>query len=131
MSRRKRDEVFKESVQEAFSFLLDEGFFGPEFHEFGAYFYSPSISFEVMFDLKHRDVITLARATIDDRDVQAELSCLYVESGIGPAQDVGRASRTSYAVRKSIFEQAEATRRVLPKLKGESRDKLLLACVGR
>jgi hypothetical protein len=132
MSGRAAAVGFPDAVREQFVFLVNEmGFLGPEYSSDGAAFSSPNISFEIHYDKLERNVTTFARGMVGEHQVYAELSCLYVQAGIGPAQHVGISARTRHALRKTLAAQAAAVRELLPWLRGEARDDLLLSCHGR
>lgn len=124
--------AFRAAVLENFEFLVGEaGFVGPEYHTAGVTFHSPGFAIEVLYDGRENYVVTFVAGMVGDRLVRAELSCLYVESGLGPAQRVPWAGRTTHAVTKSVAAQAVATRALLPILAGPERDALLLRCHAR
>jgi hypothetical protein len=62
---------------------------------------------------------------------RAELSCLYIRAGRGPAQDVVWSAGTLHALVKALDFQAAAVRKILPVLKGEGAGKLLRECHGK
>jgi hypothetical protein len=120
---------FRETVKEYFGFLVTEaGFLGPEIQSDRAFYYSPEVSIEVVYDEHSRYAMTIASGIVDERNVRAELSCLYVRAGLGPAQRVGSSARTSHALRKALVGQAAALRELMPMLKSEVRNRLLLEC---
>jgi hypothetical protein len=123
---------FPEAVRELFGFLVDEmGFLNPEFHYDSASFHSPEMSIVVSYDKLERNVTTYASGMVGEHQLHAELSCLYVQTGLGPAQHVGISAQTRHALRKTLTAQAAAVRKLLPMLRGKSRDDLLSSCHGR
>lgn len=125
--------TFRDEVVRAFGFLRSaDDFIGPEFHEHGAFFYSPRVSVEILYRGRgDRTVITLANSLVGDQHIRATLSCLFVHAGLGPAQHISDSAVTGHALHKSLSSQAEALRRLLPLLTGESRETLMTSCRGR
>ncbi|GAB3399363.1 hypothetical protein [Flindersiella endophytica] len=133
MSSRVRLADFRERARHWFGFLAtDLGFVGPEVHESGVFYHGSEVSLDVILDERERYVLTFVCRNIGETYVRAELSCLFVECGLGPAQRIGQAALTRHSLEKSLREQAEATQTVLDRLKGApDRDELLRKCYGR
>jgi hypothetical protein len=133
MSTVAESQVFRDSVLEHFEFLVTEfGFVGPELHRYGASYYSPDISIEIIpYDAAGQYVETFASATVGERRMRAELSCLYIRAGLSATKPGPRPNGKPYAVSKAYARQAEALRELLPLLTGSDRDALLLGCHGR
>jgi hypothetical protein len=126
MSTVAESKVFRESVLEHFDFLVSEfGFVGPELHRFGAFFYAPEISVELVpYNESGAFVETFATGMVGERHLRAELSCLYLHAG---PRTNGRPS----TVPKSFPRQAAALRELLPLFRGPERDRILSLCHGR
>jgi hypothetical protein len=88
--------VFRQSVLEHFEFLVTElGFVGPELHRYGACYYSPDVSIEIIpYDAAGHYVETFATAMVGERRLRAELSCLYIRAGQGGRNRAGTQSFT-------------------------------------
>jgi hypothetical protein len=133
MSTVAESQVFRDSVLEHFEFLVTElGFVGPELHRFGASYYSPDLSVEIVpYDAAGQYVETFASAMVGERRLRAELSCLYIRAGLSAAKPGPRPNGKPYAVSKAFARQAEALRELLPLLRGPTRNSLLSRCNGR
>ena len=133
MSTVAESQVFRDSVLEHFEFLVTElGFVGPELHRFGACYYSPDISIEIVpYDAAGHYVETFASATVGERRLRGELSCLYIRAGLSAAKPGPRPNGKPYAVSKAFARQAEALRELMPVLTGPQRDAVLARCNGR
>lgn len=131
MNDRQLQLLFDKWVGPSFAFLTDdEGFTGPERRPGWAFYYSARVS--VTVGLGGLDGLeTHLRGIVNDLDVAASLSCLYVAVGLGPAQDVSRTARTTHTLQKSLASQALALRALLPTIRGPRRDELLWRCHGR
>ncbi|MGC5051731.1 hypothetical protein ACLQ2S_09810 [Micromonospora sp. DT48] len=127
----KKRKLFGECVEEYYRFLLSEpGFTGPEVTEDAIFFHSPGLSVEILQGRHFKEVNTMVCGTVAGLSLRARVTCLYVSSGVGPAQDVSTGALTNHALQKSLRSQAEALRRVLPYLTGSSRDEMLRDCHG-
>ena len=122
--------AFLEEVQAAFTFLTADGFLGPEVGDAVVIYHSAMLSIDVGLDPRE-GVVTTARGIVGERHLRAGPSCLYVASGLGPAQHVKTVARTAHALRTSVASQSAALRMLLPRLLGTDRDTLLLECHGR
>lgn len=80
-------------------------------------------------DQREQSVITVLSGMVEDLRLSAELSCLYVEASLGPAQHVRLAARTSHSMQQSVASQVKALRSVLPVVMGPERDRLLRAAM--
>lgn len=128
-----RAEEFRERATGRFGFLVSErGFTGPELHDHGVFYYDPVLSVDVILDEREKSVLTLLCRTIGETYVRAELSILYVECGLGPAQHVGVVAGSRHSLEKSLESQAAATGLLLDRLLGApDRDEMLRRCHGR
>lgn len=124
---------FAEIALGEFIFLLQgRGFMGPEVGDAAIFYYSPAVSIEILYDSRSKYVQTFVTGLVRERYLRAELSCLYVTAGLGPAQDIGWSAGKVHALEKSLRSQARALRTLLPMLKrGGRRDELLVGCHGR
>ncbi len=123
--------AFDEVTAAAFEYLISSlGFLGPERQPGVVIYHSPIVSVEVALDPRD-GVLTLVSGQVGEHYYRAELSCLYVQAKLGPAQDVSRSARTTHALTKSLSSQSGALRAVLPCLNGPERGELLRSCHGR
>lgn len=124
-------EVFERCVADDFAFLTSSlGFLGPERQPGIAVFYAPEVSIEVALDPRD-GVLTLLVGHVGERTYRAELSCLYVAAGLGPAQHVRRSATSTHTLTQSLASQAAALAKLLPNLTEDRRADLLQACHGR
>jgi hypothetical protein len=79
-------------------------------------FSSADFGIEVLYDEREGYVTTLIDAFVGDRNPRASLSCLYVEAGLGHAQDVRETARTKHSLDVALGSQAAALRKLLPAL---------------
>jgi hypothetical protein len=133
MSTIAESQVFRDAVLEHFDFLVtDLDFVGPELHRFGAFYYSPEISIEIVpYDAAGNYVETFATGLVGERQLRAELSCMYIRAGLSAARPGPRPNGKPYAVPKAFARQAAALRELLPLLRGPDRDRILSQCHGR
>lgn len=133
MSTVAESKVFRESVLEHFDFLVSEfGFVGPELHRFGAFFYAPEISIELVpYNDSGAFVETFATGMVGERHLRAELSCMYLRAGLGPGPGGPWPNGRPAGVPKSFSRQAAALRDLLPLFRGPERDQILSLCHGR
>lgn len=130
-AKRQMLQVFERCLTEEFEFLTSNlGFLGPERQPGVAVYYSPGLSIEVAMDPRD-GVLTLLVGQVGEHTYRAELSCLYVAAGLGPAQDVHRTARTTHTLSKSLASQSCALSALLPHLTEPRREKLLRTCHGR
>jgi hypothetical protein len=122
--------AFWSEVEQELAFLEAEGFAGPVFDERSrdsALYASRDLAIEVGY-VGGREPSIATTVWSDDREQRADLSCLYVEAGLGPPQEVGGTSpRTSHSLHKAIASEAAAIRKLLPLLKDSSPRRALLA----
>jgi hypothetical protein len=124
-------EVFDRCLAKEFAFLTSSlEFLGPERQPGVAVFYAPRISVEVALDPRE-GVLTLLVGQVGEHTYRAELSCLYVAAGLGPAQDVHHSATSTHTLSKSLASQAAALSRLLPSLTEDRREDLLRGCHGR
>jgi len=122
---------FNREAEEAFAFVRDVGFFGPERREDWISFSSGDLGLEVIYDDRDGRVSTIVRAFLAERNPRAGLGCLYVSAGLGPQQDIRDIARSAKQLSGSLESQAEAFRKILPELAGPEGAGLLLRCHGR
>ena len=114
-----------------FAFLVETfDFIGPETSDDQVSYYSPSLAVHVAMDPRD-GLLTFAEGHAHGMRVSAELACLYVEAGLGPAQRVRTAAGSVHAVRKSLGSQAFALRELLPILLQPEGTALLSVCRAR
>jgi hypothetical protein len=123
---------FNVETVERYAFLCELlGYEGPEVADDLIGYHSASCSIYVMHDDSDKSVITVVSRRVGEATRRAELSCLYVSGGIGPAQAVKTGARNSRMVAEAVAAQAKALELVLPLL-DEARGKdLMEACHGR
>lgn len=125
-------QAFGDEVKLRFRFLVDqEGFLGPEEGGDEIAYHAPNLAIRVALDQRERSALTLVNGEVDGFTARAELSCLYVRAGLGPAQDVVWSAGTLHALAKALDSQAAAVRKILPMLKSEAATKLLRECHGK
>lgn len=123
--------TFRSIVEQGFRFLIEEyGFFGPEVESIMLRYYSRDLSLEVTLSEREAYVQTYITGLVAGRELRAELSCLFVACGLGPAQRVGWSARTVHAMTKSLQSQSGAAGEVLSRLRGAERNDLLTRCHG-
>jgi len=131
MSSREVVDLFNELAPPAFAFLCSEfGMIGPTKGNDSVLFDSPDFSIAIGLDGRDGIRVDFA-ARIASREYRASLACLYVESGLGPAQAVRTTARSSHTLQQSLASNAAALRELLPRLNGDRRIALLAACHGR
>jgi hypothetical protein len=118
MGRKQVAAAFVVEAQDHFAFLGVEGFLGPERSDCAIIFHSPGLAIEVALDQRAREVVTIVRAT-GERDLIAELSCLYVEAGLGPSQHVPRNVTSEHSLKKVLGAQSEALAKLLPAIQAD------------
>jgi len=124
--------MFCESASNAFGFLNEQyGMIGPSIeNEVSISFQSPNCSVEI--GLAPRDGLCVVISADDrDRHPRASLTCLYVEGGLGPAQDIKCAARTPHTLGKSVDSNAVALKKFMSRFEQEQIEALLLQCHGR
>lgn len=133
MSTVAESEAFRQGVLEHFGFLVSEfSFVGPELHRFGAFFYAPEVSIELVpYNNSGLLVETFATGMVGERHLRAELSCLYARAGFAVAQPEPVPDDRPGAVPKAFPRQAAALRELLPLFRGPERDRILSLCHGR
>ncbi len=132
MSNRDARTDFLADAEETFAFLLErEGFDGPERVDNGLVYHSVNLAIEVLFDPRYQGAYTVIAGMAGEHHRRVNLSCVYTEAGLGPAQDIKSTARTQHSQQRALASQAQALRRVLPRLAGAERVRLLNACHGR
>jgi hypothetical protein len=124
-------ETFDRCVSEEFAFLTSGLKFSESEGQPGvAVFNSRAISIKVALDPRD-GVLTILTGRVGEHTYRAELSCLYVAAGLGPAQDVRRSATSTHTLAKSLASQATVLRKLLPSLTDPRREELLRQCHGR
>jgi hypothetical protein len=127
-------QAFGDEARQRFQFLVDqEGFLGPEVDGDGDLAYhAPNLTIMVTLDQRDRYAMTLINGEIADGfTARTELSCLYKQAKLGPAQHVVWSAGTVHALVKALESQAAALRKLMPVLKSDARTQLLRECHGR
>ena len=124
-------ELFADEARRAFGFLRDEGFDGPDDEPFRLRYVAAHLTVEVMYDASDGRVSTVLDRAVGERHPRAGLACLYVEARLGPAQDVREIVRSRRLARPVLESHARALRGLLPLLRRDGGDALMLACHGR
>ncbi len=115
-----------------FAFLAEEiGFSRQRDNKYRLVYSLWAFSVEVLYDESEGRVVTMIDSTVESRHPRAELSCLYVEAKLGPAQHVRQIGRTSHSLKAALASQAAAMQALLPILDGPAGATLLLRCRGR
>jgi hypothetical protein len=122
---------FVREAQEHFGVLVDEGFVSTSDDEYRCLFSGPEFAVEVLFDDRDGRTVVIVDAFVGERNVRASLQCLYVEAGLGPAQDMAEIARSRKAVSATLNSQAAALQRLLPVLSSPDAKEHLFACHGR
>ncbi len=122
--------AFRPEVEQELAFLEAEGFAGPAFDQSwpdSAVYASSELAIEIGY-VGGREPSITTTVWSDDRKQRADLSCLYVEAGLGPPQEVGGTSpRTSHSLHKAVASEAAAITKLLPLLQDSSRCRALLS----
>jgi hypothetical protein len=126
-----RPEQFSDAARRYFNFLSDHGFVESRVDGFRLLCASSELAVEVLYDDRDRHVFTVVDAFVGKRNPRAELSCLYVEAGLGPAQRIHSVARSQRLLERALASQAAALRELLPTLTGSGGSELLLRCHGR
>ena len=122
--------VFLIEAARRFDFLVGEGFVphAPEGHRL--LYSSAAFAVEVLYDDRDGRVLTLIDAHVGDRNPRANLICLFVEAGLGPAQKISEIARSPKRLGPVVESHAVALRALLPELSGPRGPDLLLRCHG-
>jgi hypothetical protein len=128
---RVKPEQFAAEAKKYFAFLADEGFVGPSGDDDLLLYSDGRFGVYVVYDARDGRVTTVIEASVGQRNVHASLSCLYVESGLGPAQRIRDIARSSHSLEKALASQASALRVLLPVLERPHAASVLLECHGR
>jgi hypothetical protein len=113
-----------------FDFLVSEGFVPHSSDGHRLLYSSAAFAVEVLYDDRDGRVITLIDAHVGERNPRANLICLFVEAGLGPAQDIREIARSTKLLSPVLESHAAALRALLPELKGPRASDLLLECHG-
>ena len=127
-----KPETFAREARQRFAFLVDVlGFVGPVVEDSRLLYTAAAFSVEIHYDHRDGRVITIIDATVGSRNPRAGLRCLYVESGLGAAQQIRDIARTERSLESALGSQAAALNKLVPVLEGGEGQTLLLACHGR
>jgi hypothetical protein len=121
---------FLAAAAAAFDFLLGAGFVLGASDGHRLLYASGDFAVEVLYDDRDGRVITLIDAHVDDRNPRANLICLYVEAGLGPAQAIREIARSKKILVPVLESHAAALRALMPVLNGPTASGLFLACHG-
>ncbi|MFD4676517.1 hypothetical protein ACFWNN_42825 [Lentzea sp. NPDC058450] len=125
-------QVLRDEGPPAFAFLVERhDFLGPELVDDGFLFHRPDLRISVSSWAWKGERGFTTTVSLPDLAMSADLSCLYVACGLGPAQAVGGSTGTAHVVRKRIAEHAAALGRVVVRLDGPERIDLVRRCRGR
>ena len=113
-----------------FEFLVGEGFVQHSSEGHRLLYSSAAFAVEVLFDDRDGRVLTLIDGQVGERNPRANLICLFVEAGLGPAQSIKEIARSTRLLGPVLESQAVALRALLPELNGPRAAGLLLECHG-
>lgn len=130
MGKKIKQELFNDTARKCFGFLLEQGFVGPEVKDYGLLFTSDNFSVYVSYDAFEDGVITTITATVGGRNLNAGLSSLYVEAGLGPAQDMRHTARSARTLTSALSSQSSALQKLIPVLEEEAFEAMLTKCHG-
>ena len=131
MARSVRPKQFASAAKPGFAFLAEHGFRGPIESETALAYSIPSLILRVLYDEFDGRVLISIGARTDRGELHASLDCLYVEAGLGPAQDIKDIARSTHSLTVAIESHASALRRFLPVLTGPNIGSLVEKCAGR
>jgi hypothetical protein len=130
MSKYIRAKDFSAEAVRRFDFLVGEGFVPLSSDGHRLLFSSAAFAVEVLYDDRDGRVLTLIDAHVGERNPRANLICLYVEAGLGPAQAIREIARSTRLLGSVLESHAVALRALLPELNGPRAADLLLECHG-
>jgi hypothetical protein len=131
MSKYVRSADFVREARLRFDSLQNEGFRASERGEYWVSYEYDELHVDVIYDDRDGRVSTGIGCVVVDRRAHASVSCLYVASGLGPAQDIRAIARNANALAAVLDSQRAALRRLLPLITGPDAADLLLRCHGR
>ncbi len=131
MSKYVRSADFLREARLRFDSLRSEGFRASEPADYWLLYEYDDLEIDVLYDDRDGRVSTEVISIVGDRKPHASLSCLYVASGLGPAQDISDIARNANALAAVLDSQRAALQRLLPVLTGPDAADLLLRCHGR
>jgi hypothetical protein len=99
--------------------------------EFWVSFEDVDLVVDVLYVVRVGRVSTSVGSVVGDRRLHAGLSCLFVTSGQGPAQDIRDIARNANAFGAVLDSQRSALQRLFPVITGPDGPDLLLRCHGR
>jgi hypothetical protein len=126
-------EIIWQRGAEAFAFLTDDcDFDGPERTEDGIAYHRPDLHVSTQaWAWKREAGITTGIVRVDaDTGTRycADLACLYVEAGLGPAQHVPEQIGGGHTIAKRLNQHAHALRLLMPHLTGPGGTALFRLC---
>lgn len=113
-----------------FDFLVGEGFVPHSSDGHRLLYSSAAFAVEVLYDARDGRVLTVIDAHVGERNPRANLMCLFVEAGLGPAQEIREIARSPKLLGPVLESHAVALRALLPELNGPRAADLLLECHG-
>ena len=124
--------MFNRLVPDSFEFMkTDYDMTGPENSDPLGYVYRGA-DYSIHIGLAPRDGFqTIFISNANEREYRASLESLYVESGLGPAQDISHSAITTHAMQKAIESNVRAVRNTICRLKQNDRQLLFEKCHGR
>jgi hypothetical protein len=131
VSKYLRSEDFVREARLRFDTLRTEGFRPRERSEYWVSYEDDDLVVDVMYDDRDGRVSTSFGPVVGDRRPHAGLSCLYVMSGLGAAQDIRDLARNASSLAAVLDSQRSALHRLLPVITGPDGPDLLLHCQGR
>src|SRR4051794_32689149 len=85
---------FMAEAARRFDFLIGQGFVPSAGDQHRLLYTSAALAVEVLYDDRDGRVLTLIDARVGDRNPRANLICVYVEAGLGPAQAIREIARS-------------------------------------
>lgn len=134
MGKRPRPvEIIWQHGAEAFAFLIEEwDFDGPERTEGGIAYHRPDLHLSTeIWAWKREAGMTTGVVHVDTEAGTrhgADLSCLYVQAGLGPAQHVPEQVGGGHTIAKRIDQHARAVRLLMPHVTGPGATALFHRC---
>jgi hypothetical protein len=126
-------EIIWQRGAEAFAFLIDDwDFEGPECTESGIAYHRPDLHVTAEIWAWKREAGISTGGVRVDADAgtrrSADLSCLYVQAGLGPAQHVPEQIGGGHTIAKRLDQHARALRLLMPHLTGPGGTTLFRRC---
>jgi hypothetical protein len=127
--------AFVAETRRRFAFLTGQGFAevasADTLVRYGRGGQPSALDVAIRYDDWDGRVITHVAMAVEGWTANAELSCLYVAAGLGPAQHIRDIVRSPRLLPVVLDTHAEALRRLLPVLVGERGRALVRECHGR